>query len=304
MKKEIGIIGLGKMGANVARHLKKQGWKVTGHATTAASSRKLEGEGIPGAPTLGELVKKLSRPRILWLMIPAGDAVDAALFGKDGLLTLLQKGDIVVDSGNSFYKDSIARAKKLTRKGVRFMDVGFSGGPRGARRGGSLMIGGETKTFKKLEPLFRALSCKDGYQFFEGYGAGHFVKMVHNGIEYGMMQALAEGFAILKKSKYKLNLTNVADIYDHGSVIESRLVSWLKGAFELHGEDLKAVSGSVAHTGEGLWTVKTAKKMGIKAKVIEESLKFRIRSEKHPDYTGKVVSALREQFGGHRVTKK
>lgn len=304
MKKEIGVIGLGKMGANVARHLKEQGWRVIGHATTPISSRKLEGEGIKGAATLKELVEQLSSPRIIWLMMPAGQGVDTALFGKGNLTTLLKKGDIVVDSGNSFYKDSIRRAKILSKKGIYFIDVGYSGGPYGARNGGSLMIGGERKTFKKLEPLFRALACKGGYQFFPGAGAGHFVKMVHNGIEYGMMQALGEGFAILRKSKYKLDLKNVVDIYNHGSVIESRLVGWLEAAFKAHTDALTDVSGSVAHTGEGLWTVQTAKEMGIAAKVIEDAFKFRINSHKHPDYTGKVVSALREQFGGHLVTDK
>lgn len=165
------------------------------------------------------------------------------------------------------------------------------------------MIGGDERSFKKLEPLFADLARKDGYRFFKGAGAGHFVKMVHNGIEYGMMQAIAEGFALMKKSKYKLDLTAVAEIYNNGSVIESRLVGWLKDAFKLRGEDLSDVSGKVAHTGEGEWTVKTAKKMQIEAKIIEGALKFRIASAKKPNYTGKIVSALREQFGGHKVKK-
>ena len=163
------------------------------------------------------------------------------------------------------------------------------------------MRGGDGASFKKCEPLFRDLARRDGYEFFAGNGAGHFVKMVHNGIEYGMMQALAEGFALMKRSKYKLDLTRVAEVYNNGSVIESRLVGWLKDAFKLHGENLAAISGSVAHSGEGAWTVKTAKEMKLKAKVIEEALKFRIASAKKPDYAGKVVSALRGQFGGHSV---
>jgi len=184
------------------------------------------------------------------------------------------------------------------------MDTGVSGGPKGARFGASLMIGGDKKVFQKMEPLFSDIASVDGYRFFEGAGAGHFIKMVHNGIEYGMMQAIAEGFTILKKSKYELDFGKVADIYNHGSVIESRLIGWMKNALRLHGDDLKNVSGSVGHTGEGAWTIKTAKEMKIKAKVIEEALNFRIISEKKPDYTGKILSALREQFGGHNATDK
>ena len=313
IKKEIGIIGLGKMGAGIARRLMEKGWIVHGHDPNSAVVARLSKEGMTGVSSPSELLMTLSKPRIVWLMTPH-KIVDEVLFGlpgqgKDGLPAQagiaeeLSKGDIVVDGGNSYFKDSAARAERLAARGVHFIDVGFSGGPSGARLGGCLMIGGDKQSFQKLELLFADLSTKDGYQFFEGAGAGHFVKMVHNGIEYGMMQAIAEGFALLKKSDYKLDLSRVADIYDHGSVIESRLVGWLKKAFELHGEKLTGVSGSVGHTGEGAWTVQTAKKMKLKAKVIDEALKFRIQSEKNPDYTGKIVSALREQFGGHSVKK-
>jgi len=163
------------------------------------------------------------------------------------------------------------------------------------------MIGGKKKDFQTVEVLFRDFALPDGYQFFEGYGAGHFVKMVHNGIEYGMMQALAEGFTMMKKTKFQLDLTRVADVYNHGSVIESRLVGWLKDAFQIYGEDLNHISGSIQQLGEGAWTVRTAKEMKIKVKVIEEALRFRYHSKKNPNYTGKIVSALRGQFGGHTV---
>lgn len=166
------------------------------------------------------------------------------------------------------------------------------------------MVGGIRKIYDKLLPLFLVISTPQGVKFFEGAGAGHFVKMAHNGIEYGIMQSIAEGFTILKKAKYSLNLEDVADIYNHGSVIESRLISWLTDAFEIHGIDLKDVSGSVGHTGEGGWAVEAAKELNVKAKVIEESLKFRVRSEKYPSYTGKILSALREQFGWHIVTSQ
>ena len=163
------------------------------------------------------------------------------------------------------------------------------------------MIGGKKKDFQSVEMLFRDFALPDGYQFFEGYGAGHFVKMIHNGIEYGMMQALAEGFTVMKKTKFRLDLTRVADVYNHGSVIESRLVGWLKDAFQLYGEDLKRISSAVQQLGEGAWTVRTAKEMKIKVKVIEDALQFRYHSEKNPNYTGQIVSALRGQFGGHTV---
>ncbi|MBI4093827.1 glucose-6-phosphate dehydrogenase [Candidatus Kaiserbacteria bacterium] len=303
LRKEIGIIGLGKMGGGVARSLLEKGWRVHGYTSRKENADALAKEGMLVAPSFEAVVAALPKPRVVWLMTTAGKAVDEVLFGTRGITKHLSKGDIVIDAGNTYYKDSIARGRKLQRRGITFVDVGFSGGPSGARTGGCLMIGGDEKTFKKLEPLFADLSTKDGYQFFDGIGAGHFVKMIHNGIEYGMMQAIAEGFGVLKKSKYKLDFTSVARIYNRGSVIESRLIGWLQKAFEMHGENLSQVSGTVGHTGEGAWTVKTAEEMKLKARVIEEALKFRIASAKHPDYVGKVVSALREQFGGHNVQK-
>lgn len=301
LKKEFGIIGLGKMGSNLARRLMGQGWRVTGFDNNSLKGKELSAEGLETVSSLQEIVKKLPRPRIAWLMIPSGKAVDRAIFGKEGLLYWLKKGDVIVDGGNSFYKDSIARSRKLAKKGIHFVDVGVSGGPAGALKGPSLMIGGNRKVFEKLEPLFFDLARQNSYQFFEGAGAGHFVKMVHNGIEYGMMQAIAEGFNILKAARYNINLAKAADIYNHGSVIESRLINWLLQAFELHGENLENVSGAVGHTGEGQWTARTAKELKLKAKVIEEALKFRIQSQKNPSYAGKILSALREQFGGHSV---
>lgn len=304
MSPEIAIIGLGKMGGNLARHLAEQGWKVVGYNRSEEVTKKLAEEGIVPVFSFPELVQKLSTPRVIWLMLTAGEAVDHVLFDKkDGLINILKKGDIIIDGGNSFYKDAIKRSLKLKKKGIHFIDVGTSGGPAGARNGACLMIGGEEKIAAYLEPLFKAASKNNSYQFFPGTGAGHFVKMIHNGIEYGMMQAIAEGFEVLKKAKYKLNLKDVAKIYNNGSVIDSRLIKWLAQAFELHTENLNDVSGTVAHTGEGAWTVKTADELNVKVKIIDESLKFRIHSKKNPKgYTGKVVSALREQFGGHKVT--
>ncbi|MBI2314465.1 decarboxylating 6-phosphogluconate dehydrogenase [Candidatus Daviesbacteria bacterium] len=300
LKKEIGVVGLGKMGANIARHLIEKDWQVVGFNRSSEPTQDLIKEGLNGAFSLQEFMDKLSPPRLVWLMIPAGKTVDEIIFGKDGLVNFLKPGDIVLDGGNSFYRDSVERYKKLKKIGINFLDVGVSGGPEGARYSASLMVGGERKIFEKIEPLFADLAKINGYQFFDGAGAGHFVKMIHNGIEYGMMQSITEGFNLLKSSDYKLDLTRVTDVYNHGSVIESRLIGWLKDAFELHGQDLKDVSGTVSHTGEGEWTVKTAREQNLKLKVIEDALKFRIESQKNPSYAGKILSALREQFGGHK----
>ncbi|OGG50486.1 6-phosphogluconate dehydrogenase (decarboxylating) [Candidatus Kaiserbacteria bacterium RIFCSPHIGHO2_02_FULL_54_11b] len=310
-RKEISIIGLGKMGAGIARRLLEKGWTVHGYDANAAAMQELAKEGLKTADSPPALIAQLPTPRLLWLMIPARGKsesdprpVDELLFGKDNISALLEKSDVVIDGGNSYYKEGIERGKKLGGLGVSFIDVGFSGGPSGARNGGCLMVGGDTAAFRANEQLFRDLSVEGGYQFFEGAGAGHFVKMVHNGIEYGMMQSIGEGFAILKASEYKLDLARVADVYNHKSVIESRLVGWLGNAFEEYGQDLDAVSGTVGHSGEGEWTAKTAKELGVEAKVIEESFQFRVRSAESPSFIGKVVSALRGQFGGHSVGGK
>ena len=298
LKHEIGIYGLGKMGSGMALSLLEKGWRVVGYNRTKETTKSLESESLVGAYSEKELSQKLSGRKIILLSLPAGPIVDMAI---EKLLPHLSKGDILIDAGNSFYKDAVRREKKLTKKGITFFDVGVSGGPSGARYGACLMIGGKKKEFDLLKPLFTDLAISGGYEFFEGVGAGHFVKMIHNGIEYGMMQALAEGFAILKKSPLKLNLEKAAEIYDNGSVIESKLTAWLKSALHLHGEDLKDVSGTVRHTGEGEWTVKAGKELKVEAKIIEGALEFRKQSEKNPSYTGKVLTALRNQFGGHTL---
>ena len=221
------------------------------------------------------------------------------------LMPVLSKGDIVIDGGNSDYKDSIRRGKSLAEMDLRFIDVGFSGGPNGARNGGCIMVGGDKSAFDELEPLFRDLAKDEvAYKFFPGAGAGHFVKMVHNGIEYGMMQAIGEGTEILKKSGFNIDLVAAMDIYNHGSVIESRLVGWTKAALEQYGPDLSGISGIVGHSGEGEWTARTARELGVPAPIIEGSFRFRVESAKTPSFTGQVVSAQRNQFGGHDVRAK
>jgi glucose-6-phosphate 1-dehydrogenase len=297
--REIGLVGLGKMGAGLARNLLDHGWRVVGWNRSPAAARALETEGLVVAGSLADIASSLAAPRTVWLMVPADGAVDEVLFGGGGLADLLEPGDTVIDGGNSRYADGPRRAERLAKQGIRFLDVGVSGGPAGARTGACLMVGGEREDFERHRDLWTAVTVDDGFRFFPGAGAGHFVKMIHNGIEYGMMQAIAEGFTVLRASGYALDLTEAAAVYDRGSVIESRLVDWLRRAFTLHGEDLEGVSGSVAQTGEGAWTVDAANELGVRARVIEEAVRFRVESEADPDWTGRVLSALRQQFGGH-----
>lgn len=301
MPKTIGIVGIGKMGGGIAMQLLEKGWEVVGTTRDAEKAERFKKKGMKIVKDYAGLVHQLPSPKVVWVMVPAGAATEETIFGKEGIAKHLRKGDILIDGGNSFYKDSIRRAKQLKKKGIRFIDVGVSGGPGGARRGACIMVGGERSLYEYLHPLFEDFTVPGGIGFFDGYGAGHFVKMVHNGIEYGMMQAIAEGFLILKRSKLKLDLARVADIYNNGSVIESKLINWLTEAFDVYGQDLKTISGSVKRTGEGDWTVKTAKELGVRAKIIDESVKFRKLSEKKPDYAGKVLSALRNRFGGHAI---
>jgi len=301
MNKQIGLIGLGKMGVEIARQLKDKGWDVKIYNRTAEVTTEIAREGFDPAYSLQELVNKLESPRKIWTMVPSGDPTFQTIAGEQGLINFMSAGDFIIDGGNSFYKDTIELYKKIEEKSVNFLDCGTSGGPSGARNGACLMIGGKKENFEKLEYLFKDLSIPNGYAFFEGNGAGHFVKMVHNGIEYGMMQAIAEGFDVLKQSDYNLDLNKIAGIYNNGSVIESKLMNWVKQGFEKYGVDLSEVSGAPGHLGEGEWTIKTAKEMGIEIPVIEDSFQFRINSANKPSYRGKIISMLRNMFGGHQV---
>ncbi|MBI3620130.1 decarboxylating 6-phosphogluconate dehydrogenase, partial [Candidatus Roizmanbacteria bacterium] len=299
LKKELVVIGLGKMGGNLVRNLLNKNWKVAGYNRSSEDTKLLERQGMIGIYDLKEIRRAIARPRIVWLMLPAGKTVDEVIFSKGGLISLLDKGDIIVDAGNSFYQDAVVRSQKLQKSGIDFADVGFSGGPGGAQSGACLMVGGDKKLFEYLLPLYTDMAVVQGVAFFAGAGAGHFVKMIHNGIEYGMMQAIAEGFTVLKESAYKLDLQQAAEVYNHGSVVESRLIGWLADGLARYGVELEQISSTVRHTGEGEWTVKTAKKMGLKTQVIDVALKFRQQSEKNPSYTGKILSTLRNMFGGH-----
>ncbi|MBI4137299.1 glucose-6-phosphate dehydrogenase [Candidatus Roizmanbacteria bacterium] len=303
LRHEIGIVGLGKMGGGIAQQLHDKGWRVYGYNRSTNVTESFVRKGMYGIYDMKEFIEILKPPRIILISLPEGKPVDDVLFGEKGLALSLSKGDIIIDGGNSNYRETIRRHKQLAEKGIVLVDAGISGGPEGARFGACVMVGGKRTVFDYLEPIFADISVPRGYQFFEGVGAGHFVKMIHNGIEYAMMQALAEGFTLLKQAPFTLDLTKVADVYNHGSVIESRLVSWLKDAYMQYGVDLKEISGYVSHSGEGKWTVETAKEMGVAVTIIDGALQFRIDSEKNQTYTGKVVSALRGQFGGHEVKR-
>jgi 6-phosphogluconate dehydrogenase len=297
---KLGYIGLGKMGANMVERFLEKGHEVVAYDRNADAVKAAKNMGAQTADTLTVLVAALPLPRLVWIMVPY-QAVDAVL--KE-LTPILALGDIVVDGGNTPYKESIRRAKELEARGIDFLDVGVSGGPAGARNGACIMVGGRKEVFQKFETVFRDLSAPDGYGYMGRTGAGHFVKMVHNGIEYGMMQALAEGVTVMKASDFGLDLTKITDVYNHKSVIESRLVGWLQSAFVQYGEDLKDITGSAAQSGEGMWTVEAGKELGIPTPIIQAALDFRIQSQAHPSYTGKLISAMRNQFGGHEVKEK
>jgi 6-phosphogluconate dehydrogenase len=297
---KLGYIGLGKMGFNMVERLLEKGHAAVVFDKNEEAMLKISKQGAQTAASMQSLMEALSPPRLVWLMVPY-KAVGPVLHE---LLPLLREGDAVIDGGNSPYKDSMRRSAELAEKGVDFLDVGVSGGPGGARNGACLMIGGKADVFERFEQLFKDLSADRGYGYMGGPGSGHFVKMVHNGIEYGMMQAVAEGFAVMKASPLHLNLVKIAELYNHRSVIESRLVGWLKDAFAEYGEDLKKISGSVSQSGEGLWTIEAAKEIGVAVPIIEGALNFRMESQQKPSYTGQIVSSLRNQFGGHEVFGK
>ena len=300
MNMKIGYIGLGKMGRGQVERLHERGYEVVVYNRSPEPIKDIVKIGVKGAHTLKELTEALPAPRVMWIMV-SHSAVDAVL---TELMPLLSTGDTVIDGGNCFYEDTMRRAKELGVQGIDFLDAGVSGGPAGARHGASIMIGGSKEVYHKHSKLFEDLGAEKAVNYMGDHGAGHFVKMVHNGIEYGMMQSIAEGFAVLKSAPFHLKLTQVAEVYSNKTVIESRLISWLLDAYKKFGPDLSGVAGSVAHSGEGQWTVDTAKKLGVPAKVIEDSLEFRVNSASNPSYTGRVLTALRNMFGGHDLQNK
>jgi len=296
---KLGFIGLGRMGGNMVLNLLEKKHKVVAYNRHKGKLPKYVKKGAIGVTSLKEMVGKLQKPRIVWLMVTAS-AVDSVL--KE-LVPHLNKGDIVIDGGNSYFKESITRYNKLKKKGIKFLDVGTSGGMEGARRGACQMIGGDKSAFKKTEKLYKDMCVKDGYGYMGKSGAGHFVKMVHNGIEYGMMGAIAEGMQSIKKhqKKYGTKLNEVIKVYANGSIIESRLVSWLKKSYDTSGY-LAAISGEVPR-GETEKEMENLEKLA-DMKVLNTARLMRVKTRKNKTYAGKLIAAMRNQFGGHKVKKK
>jgi 6-phosphogluconate dehydrogenase len=300
---DIAMIGLGRMGANMAQRLLRGGHRVVGFDPAEAARTGLEQKGAESAATLEALVGKLKSPRVIWLMVPAGAITESTIAS---LLPLLAAGDTIIDGGNSNYRDTQRHAEMVAPQGVNFVDSGTSGGIWGLAEGYSLMIGGDAAVVEKLKPIFETLAPgKDqGWGRVGPVGSGHYTKMVHNGIEYGMMQAYAEGFSILQhKEEFKLDLHQIAEIWRYGSVVRSWLLDLTAIALEKN-PTLKGIAPYVVDSGEGRWTVADAIELGVSAPVITLSLLQRLRSRDNDSFTDKLLSAMRNQFGGHEIKKE
>ncbi|HUI30681.1 MAG TPA: decarboxylating 6-phosphogluconate dehydrogenase [Candidatus Acidoferrales bacterium] len=297
---EIGLIGLGKMGANMAERLLKSGHKVVGYDRDAQAVKRIVDQGNIGANSIDDLISKLKLPRTVWVMVPAGKPVDDTI---DIMIAGLNRDDIVIDGGNSYYRDSIRRAKKLADHGVKMIDAGVSGGIWGLKEGYSIMVGGEKGTVDYLKPIFEALApAKDkGWGHVGPNGAGHFVKMVHNGIEYGLMQAYAEGFNLMKrKTEFDLDLHQVAEIWRYGSVVRSWLLDLTAAALQ-DDQNLTKVAPYVADSGEGRWTALEAIELGVSLPIIAQSLYERFASQDSEEYGNRLLAMMRHEFGGHAI---
>jgi 6-phosphogluconate dehydrogenase len=293
----IGFVGLGRMGANMVRRLVRDGHEVVAYNRTQEKTREIVGEGAEGAFSLEELVAKLPAPRVVWVMVPAGDATEAMIAA---LMELLAPGDTIIDGGNTNFHDDVRRHAVVAGRGLKYIDAGTSGGVWGLQVGYCLMVGGDRDAVEPLEPVFRTLAPPDGYAHVGGPGAGHYVKMVHNGIEYGLMQAYAEGFEIMHASDYDLDLAKISGIWRYGSVVRGWLLDLLYDAVSKN-PDFEGVKDWVADSGEGRWTVQEAIDHDVPAPVITLSLQARFRSRQDASYGAKVLAALRNEFGGHAV---
>lgn len=295
---KIGFIGLGRMGANMVYNLLDHKYQVVVYNRTQEKMEEPVKAGAAPSSSISELVSLLPEKKVVWLMVNAGEALDAVLAE---LTPLLKEGDIVVDGGNSYYQDSQKRYANLKKLGISYMDCGTSGGMGGARNGACLMIGGDIESFNYIKNIFKDLALPDGFAYLGGSGAGHYVKMVHNGIEYGMMSALGEGFEAIKNSPLNVDLKAVAKVYSHGSIVESKLMGWLAEAFNEEGY-LDAISGNVPK-GE---TEEEMKKLLSEAEMpsLLNAIKVREESRTKPSYAGKLISAMRNKFGGHKVNKE
>ncbi|MFN2465906.1 MAG: phosphogluconate dehydrogenase (NAD(+)-dependent, decarboxylating) [Candidatus Dormibacteria bacterium] len=298
-KSEMGMIGLGRMGGNMVKRLAQRGHRIVAWTRTADTVKLAVQDGAVGAESVEDLVSKLQKPRAVWVMIPAGKATDDMIHQ---LMDLLEEGDLVIDGGNSRWTDSKRHAEELKGKGIHFMDAGTSGGVWGLKVGYSLMVGGEKEDFERMKPILADLAPEDGLGHMGPAGAGHFVKMVHNGIEYGMLQAYGEGYEILHASEYDLDLQDITRVWLHGSVVRSWLLELAELAFKAEGTDLEKIRGYVEDSGEGRWTVEAAINESVPAPIITLSLLMRFASRQDDSYSAKVISALRNQFGGHQIT--
>jgi len=294
---ELGLIGLGRMGSGMTLRLLQGGHQVMVYDRVPEAGAALAGKGATAAGSLEDLGQKLEAPRIVWLMIPAGPPVDDTIQRLSGTLA---PGDIIIDGGNSNYKDSIRRAEALRSQQIEFVDVGVSGGIWGLKVGFNLMVGGNQAVFKQAEPIFKTLAPPDGYAYVGPSGAGHYSKMVHNGIEYSLLQSYAEGFEILKAAPFGFDLEQLAKLWNHGSVIRSWLLELAQAAFE-QDPQLSRIRGYVDDSGEGRWTLQEAIDHAVPAPALAMSLFMRFRSRQDDSFSDKVIAALRNEFGGHPV---
>ncbi len=297
---QLGFVGLGKMGGNMVERLLRGGHQVTVYSRTPEPCKRAVSLGATAADSLAELVRKLPPRRAIWVMVPAGAATDQVVMELGNLLT---PGDIIVDGGNSHYTVSKARAEVLKAKGIHFLDIGTSGGIWGLTEGYCQMAGGDPDAFKFVEPAVKTLAPENGYLYVGPSGAGHYTKMVHNGIEYGMMQAYAEGFEIMKSSAYELDLPAIAELWMHGSVVRSWLLELAASALKRE-PDLGSIPAYVEDTGEGRWTVQEAVDLGVSAPAISAALFARFASRKPDAFGLKLIAALRKEFGGHSTQQK
>ncbi len=297
---KLGMIGLGKMGGNMTERLMRGGHEVAVYDRSPETVERYAAMGSQGTDSPASLVAKLESPRVVWIMVPAGKPVDDTIAA---LLPGMSKGDVIIDGGNSNFHDTMRRGRELQEKGIEFVDSGTSGGIWGLENGYCLMIGGSEAAFKLCEPIFKTLAPPDGYARMGPTGSGHYVKMIHNGIEYGILQAYAEGYEILHSSKnFKLDLHQIASVWNHGSVVRSWMNELAEKAFEKDA-DLAALKGFVADSGEGRWTVQEAVDIDVPAPVITLALLMRLRSRQEDSFSAKVIAALRNEFGGHAVQK-
>ena len=295
----IGMVGLGRMGGNMTRRLLRAGHEVVAFARSSESIAAAETDGAVGAHSLEEVVSKLDPPRVVWLMIPAGDPTEEAV---ERLAELLDRDDVVIDGGNSRYTDTIRRAEILRDKGISLIDSGTSGGIWGLDNGYCLMIGGDAKAVEHVRPIFEALAPQNGFAHVGPSGAGHFTKMVHNGIEYALMQAYGEGFELLESSAFDLDVRQIAELWNHGSVVRSWLLELAARAFEADPK-LGDVSPYIEDSGEGRWTLEHAIDNAVPVPTIATALFARFASRQDESFAGKVIAALRKEFGGHSVRK-